>query len=110
MNLSISSSNYVHNGGLEFIDRYAAVAARRDRARRGPFPHYEREDVVQQVHLDLCALLGPDYPRVVLRAFAHGPGDGGGDDPAGPPVGYPGPIVDHATERAESLSRYGALG
>ncbi|MCW2811116.1 MAG: deoxyribodipyrimidine photo-lyase type [Friedmanniella sp.] len=26
--------------------------------------------------------------------------------PGGPPAGYPGPIVDHATERKESLDRY----
>lgn len=30
-------------------------------------------------------------------------------DPAGPPAGYPGPIVDHAAERAESLDRYARL-
>ncbi len=30
-------------------------------------------------------------------------------DPAGAPAGYPGPIVDHAAERAESLARYGRL-
>jgi deoxyribodipyrimidine photo-lyase len=27
----------------------------------------------------------------------------------GPPPGYPPPIVDHATERAESLRRYDAI-
>jgi deoxyribodipyrimidine photo-lyase len=26
--------------------------------------------------------------------------------PGGPPAGYPGPIVDHATERAEALARH----
>jgi deoxyribodipyrimidine photo-lyase len=30
------------------------------------------------------------------------------DDPAGPPIGYPPPIVDHAEEREEALRRYGA--
>ena len=29
--------------------------------------------------------------------------------PGGPPNGYPAPIVDHATERAESLARYDAV-
>ena len=29
--------------------------------------------------------------------------------PGGPPDGYPGPMVDHAEERAEALRRYGAL-
>jgi deoxyribodipyrimidine photo-lyase len=29
--------------------------------------------------------------------------------PAGPPDGYPGPIVDHAVERRESLARYSAV-
>ncbi len=28
---------------------------------------------------------------------------------AGPPADYPGPLVDHAEERAEALARYGAL-
>ena len=28
------------------------------------------------------------------------------DDPSGPPDGYPPPMVDHATERAEALRRY----
>jgi hypothetical protein len=50
---------------------------------RAVFPHYELEDVVQHVHLELCALFGPDYPRIVLRAFSHGSGNGGDDDPAG---------------------------
>jgi deoxyribodipyrimidine photo-lyase len=31
------------------------------------------------------------------------------DDPAGPPSGYPAPIVDHAEERAEALRRYDAV-
>lgn len=30
-------------------------------------------------------------------------------DPTGPPILYPRPIVDHATERAESLRRYAAV-
>jgi deoxyribodipyrimidine photo-lyase len=30
-------------------------------------------------------------------------------NPAGPPAGYPGPIVDHAAERRESLDRYAAI-
>lgn len=30
-------------------------------------------------------------------------------DPAGPPAGYPGPIVEHAAERLESLDRYARL-
>jgi len=30
-------------------------------------------------------------------------------DPAGAPAGYPGPLVDHATERLESLDRYARL-
>lgn len=30
-------------------------------------------------------------------------------DPAGAPAGYPGPIVDHAAERLESLDRYARL-
>jgi len=29
--------------------------------------------------------------------------------PGGPPAGYPGPIVDHATERKESLDRYATI-
>ncbi|WP_235488286.1 FAD-binding domain-containing protein, partial [Frankia sp. AvcI1] len=28
--------------------------------------------------------------------------------PGGPPAGYPAPVVDHATERRESLARYEA--
>ncbi len=31
------------------------------------------------------------------------------DDPAGPPLGYPPPIVDHGEERQEALRRYGAV-
>ena len=31
------------------------------------------------------------------------------DDPAGPPAGYPPPMVDHAEERAEALRRYEAI-
>ena len=31
------------------------------------------------------------------------------DDPAGPPPGYPSPMVDHAEERAEALRRYAAV-
>jgi deoxyribodipyrimidine photo-lyase len=31
------------------------------------------------------------------------------DDPAGPPRGYPPPMVDHAEERAEALRRYDAI-
>ena len=31
------------------------------------------------------------------------------DDPAGPPPGYPAPMVDHAEERAEALRRYAAV-
>lgn len=30
-------------------------------------------------------------------------------DPSGPPAGYPGPLVDHAVERLESLDRYARL-
>jgi deoxyribodipyrimidine photo-lyase len=40
--------------------------------------------------------------RGVDRRFVHRPWD----DPAGPPAGYPAPIVDHAAERAEALARY----
>ena len=29
--------------------------------------------------------------------------------PDGPPAGYPGPIVDHATERKEALDRYATI-
>jgi len=38
----------------------------------------------------------------VPRKFVHRPWD----DPSGPPEGYPPPMVDHATERAEALRRY----
>jgi deoxyribodipyrimidine photo-lyase len=40
--------------------------------------------------------------RDVARRFVHEPWS----DPAGPPAGYPVPIVDHAEERDEALRRY----
>ena len=40
--------------------------------------------------------------RNVDAKFVHRPWD----DPAGPPAGYPAPIVDHAAERLEALRRY----
>ncbi|MEO7459037.1 MAG: deoxyribodipyrimidine photo-lyase [Acidimicrobiales bacterium] len=43
----------------------------------------------------------PELAGVTDR-FVHRPWD----DPAGPPSGYPLPIVDHAAEREESLRRY----
>ena len=43
--------------------------------------------------------------RCTPSRYVHRPWD----DPAGPPSAYPSPIVDHATERAEALSRYRAL-
>ena len=46
----------------------------------------------------------PELATVPDR-FVHRPWD----DPAGPPVGYPAPIVDHAEERAEALRRLGAV-
>ncbi len=30
-------------------------------------------------------------------------------DPAGAPAGYPDPLIDHSTERLESLDRYARL-
>jgi deoxyribodipyrimidine photo-lyase len=41
----------------------------------------------------------------VPAAYVHHPWD----DPAGPPAGYPPPMVDHAEERAEALRRYDAV-
>ena len=43
--------------------------------------------------------------REVSSTFVHHPWD----DPAGPPDGYPPPMVDHAEERAEALRRYDAV-
>jgi deoxyribodipyrimidine photo-lyase len=44
--------------------------------------------------------------REVPSRYVHHPWD----DPAGPPAGYPPPIVDHAIERAEALRRHASLG
>jgi deoxyribodipyrimidine photo-lyase len=41
----------------------------------------------------------------VEARFVHRPWD----DPAGAPVGYPPPIVDHAGERRDALRRYDAV-
>lgn len=46
----------------------------------------------------------PELAAVADR-YVHHPWD----DPAGPPPGYPAPIVDHAEERDEALRRYAAL-
>ena len=46
----------------------------------------------------------PELADVPLE-FLHEPWTA----PGGPPPGYPGPIVDHATERTEALARYAAL-
>ena len=46
----------------------------------------------------------PELAEVPDR-FVHRPWD----DPAGPPAGYPAPMVDHAEEREESLRRYAAV-
>lgn len=46
----------------------------------------------------------PELAEVSAR-YVHHPWD----DPAGPPAGYPPPMVDHAEEREESLRRYAAL-
>jgi deoxyribodipyrimidine photo-lyase len=43
--------------------------------------------------------------RDVADRYVHRPWT----DPGGPPLGYPAPIVDHATEREESLRRYAAV-
>jgi deoxyribodipyrimidine photo-lyase len=43
--------------------------------------------------------------RDVPSRYVHRPWD----DPAGPPAGYPAPMVDHAEERAEALRRYDAV-
>jgi deoxyribodipyrimidine photo-lyase len=46
----------------------------------------------------------PELAEVPTR-YVHHPWD----DPAGPPAGYPPPMVDHAEERAEALRRYDAI-
>jgi FAD binding domain of DNA photolyase len=46
----------------------------------------------------------PELATVPER-FVHRPWD----DAAGPPEGYPRPIVDHAEEREEALRRLGAV-
>ena len=43
--------------------------------------------------------------RSVPSRYVHRPWE----SPGGPPAGYPSPIVDHATERAEALARFSAL-
>lgn len=43
--------------------------------------------------------------RDVPARYIHRPWE----DPAGPPIGYPAPVVDHAAERAESLRRYAVV-
>ena len=65
-----------------------------------PTRQSEKFDPDGDVHPPLGARAGrPRRPRV------HEPSTA----PDGPPPGYPAPIVDHATERAESLRRYQAL-
>jgi deoxyribodipyrimidine photo-lyase len=46
----------------------------------------------------------PELRHVATR-YIHRPWD----DPAGPPAGYPGRIVDHAAEREEALRRWGSV-
>jgi deoxyribodipyrimidine photo-lyase len=46
----------------------------------------------------------PELADVADR-YVHRPWE----DPAGPPDGYPSPMVDHAEEREEALRRYGAV-
>jgi hypothetical protein len=70
------SSGLKMSAALEFINSYAWTAVRRDEVKRGPFRSCGQEDVVQQIHLELCNKksggLGPDYARHVGNALSCG--------------------------------------
>ena len=71
----------------------------------------EREDLRVATFLDAFDQAG-EYIRRYVPELAdvpsrhlHQPWQA----PDGPPKGYPGPIVDHATERKEALDRYATI-
>jgi hypothetical protein len=57
---------------LDFVDKYARAAVKRDERERGPWRGCEWQDVVQQSHLELCQALGPHYPQHIANAQSCG--------------------------------------
>jgi hypothetical protein len=57
---------------LRFVDAYSLAAIRRNEVQRGPLPGCERQDVMQQAHLELCTLLGPRYLEQIAVALSSG--------------------------------------